>query len=125
MKGRAASFLGADCEADAYQCMSDSVEANLGVQERSRRLEARREGERKRRRKEAADLEARRAEAEERARMKVRPRHHPPLAGYKKKCACPPHVSAQRRFASWYPTDVGLLQRKLCAISEGRGKGQQ
>ncbi|CAM9575911.1 unnamed protein product, partial [Laminaria digitata] len=42
-----------------------------GSQERSRRLEARRDGERKRREKEAADLEARRAEAEERARMKV------------------------------------------------------
>ena len=35
-------------------------------------MEARREGERKRREKEAADVEARRAEAEERARMKVR-----------------------------------------------------
>lgn len=42
------------------------------MQERSRRLEIRREAERKRREKEQADIEARRLEAEERSRLKVR-----------------------------------------------------
>ena len=42
------------------------------LQERSRRWEIRREGERKRREKEEAETEARRLEAEERSRLKVR-----------------------------------------------------
>lgn len=42
------------------------------LQERSKRLEIRREGERKRREKEEAEIETRRLEAEERARLKVR-----------------------------------------------------